>query len=238
MKNKKESKLPYSISDIENILSIKNSFNEGLTQKLKNKFPNLHYTPRPTVNVTQIPDPHWLLGFIDGDACFSIRIYKSTKIPNLSFVIDIDIRDKPTLELIQSYLHSGLIRTIKTRPNNIKLIISSFHDIFSNLLPLFSISQFPLITFKYFDYLDFFEAANILFNKQHITSEGKLILTNLKFNMNTGRIFLFDDFLNIRTIQDHYFDSPVLHYHPSSSFFFILFSFFMDSSTYIPFLDS
>lgn len=59
------------------ILSIKASMNNGLSPELKAAFPNITPINRPVVTINEIPDPHWLAGFTDGDGSFFVRVIRS-----------------------------------------------------------------------------------------------------------------------------------------------------------------
>ena len=80
------------------IISIRSSMNKGLTSKLKLEFTNLIPVKRPLIDQQIIKDPYWLVGFVDGEGCFYIKI-NNEKIPKilLTFSISQHIRDYPLL---------------------------------------------------------------------------------------------------------------------------------------------
>lgn len=45
-------------SDLQEIVNIRASINNGLSEELKAAFPNAKPAPRPEVEVKDIPDPH------------------------------------------------------------------------------------------------------------------------------------------------------------------------------------
>lgn len=65
---------------LHKIVSIRASINTGLSPKLRRSrhFPNLKLVQRPLVEFTGIPDPHWLVGFVEGEGCFMIDKLKSS----------------------------------------------------------------------------------------------------------------------------------------------------------------
>lgn len=53
--------------------------NLGLSSNLEDEFPNTKSYPRVSTEFKGIPDPNWLIGFIQGEACFYVSVYKSPK---------------------------------------------------------------------------------------------------------------------------------------------------------------
>jgi hypothetical protein len=63
---------------LQKIVSIKASMNSnGLSDVLKAEFPDVIPVPRPLVVDKDIKDPNWVAGFVDGEGCFFIDIYKT-----------------------------------------------------------------------------------------------------------------------------------------------------------------
>jgi len=84
--------------------------NKGLTSKLKLEFPNILPIQRPLISQQVIKDPYWLVGFVDGEGCFYVKLAPPTtprkgaqwaggirKRPQLAFSISQHIRDYPLL---------------------------------------------------------------------------------------------------------------------------------------------
>ena len=66
-----------TIEGLHKIVAIKASMNNGLSEVLKEVFPNIIPVPRPLVVDQSIKDPHWVAGFTSGECCFNITIFKS-----------------------------------------------------------------------------------------------------------------------------------------------------------------
>ena len=66
------------LEGLNKILSIRASMNKGLTEALKTMFPE-----RPIVDSQVIKNPLWLVGFVDGEGCFYIKVNNNVK--NLRF---------------------------------------------------------------------------------------------------------------------------------------------------------
>ena len=99
---------------LNEILALKASMNNGLSEVLLKSFPNIQRATRPLVNTTEIPDPMWVAGFTSGEGSFNINIAKS---PNtvtgykigLKFQITQHTRDAELLKLIVSAAVSKII---------------------------------------------------------------------------------------------------------------------------------
>lgn len=66
IKNKEDDKQ----QGLQEIVNLKASLNLGLSDKLKERFPNCLPVSRPKIKFEGIPDPNWLSGFAEGEACF------------------------------------------------------------------------------------------------------------------------------------------------------------------------
>ena len=112
-------------------------------------------------------NPHYITGFVDGEGCFSISIFKDSR--RLTgwqvkpiFSISLHNKDLNLLENIQRTFNVGKIYkhgldSMQYRVsslNNLKVILKHF-------------DKYPLITQKQGDYLLFKEAVNLTINKEH-----------------------------------------------------------------------
>lgn len=62
---------------LNKIVAMKASMNLGLSTELKAAFPHTIPVPRPLVNDQEIKDPQWVAGFVEGEGCFFVHIFKS-----------------------------------------------------------------------------------------------------------------------------------------------------------------
>ena len=60
------------------ILSLRASFNLGLSENLKTAFPDIIPVIRPKVDNIAIPHGEWLAGFTSGEGCFFVFVSKSS----------------------------------------------------------------------------------------------------------------------------------------------------------------
>lgn len=123
-------------------------------------------------------NPHYIVGFVDGEGCFSITINKNDdRLPEVRLIFEIELRedDEPILREIQKALDCGNIyrleyeRYAKWRPH-VKLKVSNFTDISQKIIPFFK--RYPLQAKKSVQFDAFCQAAEIIRSKQHLTNEG------------------------------------------------------------------
>jgi len=62
---------------LEKILGLKYNLNKGLPDEIKIAFPKIVPIDRPAYTYPEIPDPHWVSGFVSGDSSFCVSIEKS-----------------------------------------------------------------------------------------------------------------------------------------------------------------
>lgn len=153
---------------IYKILSIRASMNKGLTASLKALFPNIVGVERSIISNQIIKSPYWLVGFVDGEGCFYLKITKSRKV-SLVFSISQDSRDSSLFNVIKDYLGCGVIEKVSTRPNEVNLVVYSLDDLVLKIIPFF---ENCLISQKYLDFNYFKEVSSLMLNKEHLTEEG------------------------------------------------------------------
>jgi len=105
--------------------------NLGLSNILKEAFPDIIPVQRPVIKLPKSINPFWLAGFTEGDWCFLIVVYNSStckvgKAVKLRFIITQHERDRELLELIIKYLNSD---TLATSGNCKQVILEKFQDI-------------------------------------------------------------------------------------------------------------
>jgi hypothetical protein len=96
--------------------------NKGLSKSLKEAFPNCSPVPRPALQVTEIQDPNWLAGFVNGDGSFHVTIAVSkTNITGYAIRLQFNIgqhsRDFELLSSFTRYLNCGFVTLNAQLPN-------------------------------------------------------------------------------------------------------------------------
>ena len=170
------------------ILSIKASMNTGISNYFKMEFP-LKKVERPIICSQVIKSPLWLVGFIEGEGCFYIKIRKNNNVVkqvSLTFSISQHSRDLYLMNKIKDYLHCGLIDKVSTRPNSVTFVINSYLDILEKVIPLLKIK--PLLGIKSLDFNDFCKVASLIESKSHLTQKVISEIFFIKKGMNSGRL--------------------------------------------------
>jgi NADH:ubiquinone oxidoreductase subunit 6 (subunit J) len=178
-----------TIEGIRKILSFRASANSGLTDVLKESFPNIIPAKRPIVKVPKSIDPDWLVGFSEAEGCFSVVILKSKTYKSgfsvlLRFILAQHSRDTLLFNSIQEYLGCGIISQ-RSSQSLVCLTINKFSDNFNKIIPFFD--KYPLQGNKKLDYLDFCKAAALVNDKTHLTDSGLELIREIKSGMNKGR---------------------------------------------------
>lgn len=170
------------------IVNLKASIHWGLSEELKQDLPNLIPISRPLNSNTEIKDPNWLVGFIEGEGCFYVFVYKSKiKVGSaIQFYLkivqhscDIKLRDK----LVQ-YLGCGTIH----KGNVITFTVTIFNDIVNIFLPFFN--KYLLQGTKQLDFLSFYKIVRLMIKKAHLTAKGQNKIILIKNEMNTKRKYV------------------------------------------------
>jgi hypothetical protein len=128
--------------------------NRGLTELLKNGFPNVKAAKRPCVDIGQINQTQWMAGFATGDGCFLITISKmsSTRTKpcvHLHFTLTQHARDTEMMRRCIDLFQGGSV--IKDR-TCYYFRISKFEDLFTKVLPIFK--EAPILGNKAKDFKD------------------------------------------------------------------------------------
>ena len=139
---------------------------------------------QPTLNI----NPWFLTGFIDGEGCFLISIYKDNRNSTgwrvqLWFKIGLHIKDQDVLKEIRNYLGVGCLSVRGSKV--FEFYAFSIEDL-SVIINHFD--KYPLLTQKLVDFEFFKLAFNIVINKEHLTQEGLKKLVAIKASMNRENI--------------------------------------------------
>lgn len=123
-------------------------------------------------------NPHYIVGFVDGEGCFAITINKNgDRLPEVRLIFEIELRedDEPILHEIREVLGCGNIyrleyaRYANWRPH-VKLKASNFAAISTKIIPFFQ--RYPLQAKKRLQFEKFCKVAEMIKRKEHLTPEG------------------------------------------------------------------
>jgi len=176
---------------LRKIISIKAYMNKGLSEPLKEAFPESDGSfaaVRPLKENISIINPQWLAGFTSGEGSFWVKIRKpegiSKAFVELIFQINQHVRDKQLIACIAEYLACGKI--YKHSTNAVVYRVSKRSDLTEIIIPFFI--KYPILGVKALDFKDFCSISELIKNKAHYSKEGLDQIIQTKANMNTGRV--------------------------------------------------
>jgi len=147
--------------------------------------------------------PEWILGFADGESCFSCTMIKTSTSNNWKFNFSVSqhISDRYVLERIKKFFYVGHVYPkicnlrsefstkmsfdINAYGHISKFVVNSELDLFQVIIPFFD--KYPLFTTKSLDYQIWRKLLYIKKNNIHKTHEGFEQIISLKSEINRGR---------------------------------------------------
>lgn len=142
--------------------------------------------------------PNWISGFASGEGSFQVNIRKIKKLDNkyqvlLTFSIGqhSSCVDELLLKSLAKYLDCGkVIKKINSKNNTefFEFSVSRFKDVNEKIISLFL--KYPILVpgIKFLDFQDFYNVANLMNKKTHLTDLGLNKIRLIKQGMNSNRI--------------------------------------------------
>ena len=136
-------------------------------------------------------NPWYIVGFTDGEGCFSISIFKNqtTRLGYQVFpeyVLTQGAKSVTVLEQVQSYFDCGRIYQNRRADNHREILqrycVRSLKDIQEKIIPFFE--QYQLKTNKRFDFEIFCLGVDMIARKEHLNPDGLDRLRSLAATMN------------------------------------------------------
>ena len=158
--------------------------------KMRNVFSSLSFHTSSNKSNNNNSDskinPYYITGFTDGEGCFSVSIYKDSRMTTgwqvkPVYKISLHNRDKPLLMLIQKFLGVGKI--YKHGKTSVELRVTGLKNL---KVVIKHLDKYPLISKKLADYILFKQAVKLIVDKEHLTTEGLFKLVNIKASLNMG----------------------------------------------------
>ena len=178
-----------TLDGIQDIVNLKASLNLGLSQQLKEAFPQTIPAIKPLIITQEIPHPEWIAGFTSAEGCFSATVRKSlTKTGynvELTFILTQHIRDEQLLKSFVAYFGCGnYYKHSKSDYGWFKC--GNISDLDEKIIPFFK--EFKIRGVKDLDLKDWTEIANIIKTKAHLTPQGLSRIQEIKgAGMNRSR---------------------------------------------------
>lgn len=172
---------------LHKILTIRASWNLGLSDTLQAAFPSIVPVVIPRFINDKSLDPNWLAGFTSAEGCFILDISdasdrKAGGQVRLSFDITQHLRDEQLMRSFVEFFGCGVV--YKNR-ETFRYLVSKFSDIHEKVIPFFQ--KYPIEGKKYKDFQDWCKVAEMMKEKQHLTVEGLNKIREIKAGMNSGR---------------------------------------------------
>ena len=178
-----------TLEGLHKIMALKGSLNLGLSEELKQNFPDIIKIERPLVENQKIMNPNWLTGFSSGEGCFHVKIKSCAASKSklgfqisLLFKISQHVRDKELMKSFIDYLDCGSISKNSTW---IDYTVVNYNDLIFKIVPFFD--KYKIIGVKFQDYLDFKRVSELMKTKDHLTTLGLEKIKEIKEGMNKGR---------------------------------------------------
>ncbi len=188
---------------LESIVGIKEAMNLGITDLLKNSFPNIPKVEKPLVKNTTIFDYNWISGFIARDGCFMVNISKA-KTNKLGFQVRLCFqltqhsREELLIKNLAEFMNCGNIYN-RAAKNAIDYKVLNIENILEIIIPLFK--QYPILGVKSQDFSDWCKVADLIKQKAHLTKEGLDQIKKIQSNINRSRGIEVQEIKNIKFIS-------------------------------------
>ena len=129
----------------------------------------------------------WIVGFVDGEGCFSISVFKNRTSKSgyqvmPEFVVTQGQKSLNSLKIIKDFFGSGAIyvnrRYDNHKENIYRYCVRNFKDINEKIIPFFKANQ--LLTYKRKDFELFCKVIEMIKNRKHLTLLGLNQIGQLK----------------------------------------------------------
>ena len=151
-------------------------------------------TPRRENQQEKLETIGWVVGFIDGEGCFSVSLHKNPTtrlgwqiMPE--FVATQGEKSIKALERLQSFFGCGRIFVNRRYDNHngnlYRFCVRSFADLKERIIPFFQ--EHNLQTAKAYDFEIFSRIIKLMAKKEHLRKEGVKRIVALATKMNTKK---------------------------------------------------
>lgn len=152
----------------------------------------------------------WLVGFTDGDGSFSIIRQNSTW--NLTYILGQSTYNLRILHYIKKRLKAGSIY-VEKKGKMAHFRIRDLNTLKNVIFPIFD--KYPLLTSKYFNYIKFKKAYNILINNSLSTEEKDKLIYEINTLIPKGYFspvfsLLGQDIESIKPLINYEFSSQIM----------------------------
>ena len=174
---------------LKKIVATKSAMNSGLSEQLIAAFPSIVSSERSIVKDQKISDPYWIAGFMSGEGCFFVNIFRSSTHRSgfqvkLRVLLTQHVRDELLMRSLIEYFDCG---NVFLKKEIVEFVVTGFSDIKNKIIPFFV--KYPVIGIKAKDFSDFCKVFKLMENKDHLTASGLDQIRQIKAGMNRGRSY-------------------------------------------------
>ncbi len=136
-------------------------------------------------------DPWWVVGFVDGEGCFSISILNNTTTTTgfqvfPEFVVTQGAKSLVALNNLQQFFDCGKLYVNRRKDNHredlYRYCVRSIPDLQSKIIPFFN--SYQLQTAKHQDFVVFREVLDMVAQRRHLSMAGVDQIRMLAATMN------------------------------------------------------
>ena len=135
-------------------------------------------------------DPMWIVGFVDGEGCFSVSVHRNAfmhrhrgwQIQPVFHVYQHRIH-RHVLDSLRSYFELGTIRAKGPRSDVLTYSVSSLSGLEAVIVPFFEAHE---LLVKAADFASFASIVRAMRNREHLTARGFERIVRLAFSMNAN----------------------------------------------------
>ena len=133
----------------------------------------------------------WIIGFVDGEGCFSITLQRNATTKYgwqvfPEFVVTQGAKSLPALETLQQFFRCGKIFVNRRNDNHreplYRFCVRSAKELREKIIPFFQ--RYPLRTAKQNDFAKFVQVVEMLERRVHLTAEGLRAIAAIAQTMN------------------------------------------------------
>jgi hypothetical protein len=139
----------------------------------------------------------WVIGFVDGEGCFSIGFVRQPDRQGRkgytvgyqvshAFVVTQGARSRSALEELRAFFGVGRLQANERHDNHkehlCQYVVSKRDDLVNTIIPFFE--RHPLRTSKYGDFVGFSACMDVIRSGRHLTREGLIEIARITETMN------------------------------------------------------
>ena len=135
-------------------------------------------------------DPHWVVGFVDGEGCFSVGVHRNPVVHQIrrwqlqpSFQVAQHEAHRAVLEELTSFFGTGRINAKGPNSRVLTFAVYGQRALEEHILPFFELH--PLVV-KDNDFRSFAQIVRAIGQKEHLHPAGFERLLRLAYGMNAG----------------------------------------------------